>query len=97
MCNFWTNIGTEFNPINYWNSELSTQAIIVANFKVVARYYTVVMNGHAAVQCRIALDIVRTDNIAEALQFASNECPDAFAVMMNPGSSKPVNCSVSIR
>lgn len=57
-------------------------------FDVWGHFYRV---DDASADCRSTLEIIRKDSSKESLVPTSREVPDALFIMMNPGSSRPLN------
>ncbi|WP_425804898.1 hypothetical protein ACHOLT_00365 [Desulfitobacterium sp. Sab5] len=60
-------------------------------FEVYGSFYTLNLGNGQSIECRNALEIVRRDKYG--LNRPTNELPDAIAIMMNSGSSRPKKSS----
>jgi len=59
-------------------------------FEVFGHFYSVNLNSGEKIDCRSVLEIVTRQNKPSCIGSLLNESPDAIFIMMNPGSSKPL-------
>ena len=60
-------------------------------FDVFGHFYSIKVNSEYAIDCRSVLEIINKDNNIKNFKSLSSMLPDAIFIMMNPGSSKPLN------
>jgi hypothetical protein len=65
-------------------------------FDVFGHFYSININSENSIDCRSVLEIINKDNNVGNHDSISSMLPDAILVMMNPGSSKPLNKNTNI-
>ncbi len=60
-------------------------------FDVFGHFYSIKVNSKFEIGCRSVLEIVNKENGIENINSLSSIRPDAVFIMMNPGSSRPLN------
>lgn len=63
-----------------------------ARYYVLGHFYEIVLNSNMRIRCRSALEILTKEN-AIGINDAERGLPDAIFIMMNPGSSRPLDGS----
>ena len=59
-------------------------------FEVFGHFYSIQLNTGRRIDCRSVLEIVARNKVPTDVDLLSTQCPDAIFIMMNPGSSKPL-------
>jgi hypothetical protein len=60
------------------------------SFSVYGHFYTITLKFGETIDCRSVLEIVTKDTLPANIDRLSTQPPDAIFIMMNPGSSKPL-------
>lgn len=60
-------------------------------YAVFGHFYSILVNSECKINCRSVLEIVNKENGIENYESLSLMLPDAVFIMMNPGSSRPLN------
>ena len=65
-------------------------------FDVFGHFYSIKVKSEFEIDCRSVLEIVNKENAIENINSLSSIRPDAVFIMMNPGSSRPLNEKIKI-
>ncbi|MCF6253175.1 MAG: DUF1643 domain-containing protein [Thiomicrorhabdus sp.] len=60
-------------------------------YAVFGHFYSIRVNSEYEIDCRSVLEIVNKENGIKNHELLSSMLPDAIFIMMNPGSSRPLN------
>lgn len=71
--------------------EFITANQLKKEYAVFGHFYSMRVNSVCEIDCRSVLEIINTENGFENHESLSSMLPDAVFIMMNPGSSKPLN------
>jgi hypothetical protein len=71
--------------------EFIPAAELKKDFDVFGHFYSMKVNSDCNIDCRSVLEIVNENYSIENFDSISGKLPDAVFIMMNPGSSRPLN------
>lgn len=60
-------------------------------YKVYGHFYTIDFEGGSFIECRSVLEIIKGNDVPGDINVLSLMSPDCVFIMMNPGSSRPLN------
>jgi len=60
-------------------------------YAVFGHFYSIRVNSECEIDCRSVLEIINKENGVKNYESLSSMLPDAVFIMMNPGSSRPLN------